>query len=123
MDYAEYKKLKDSIEAEYKKRIDALEMVWHMSQGQDEVTGISDDKPCLSLSNEIRKVITGLSVEFTANDIEQGLQDHGFGRKKRIQITNTLHRLMRLKELEVVRKGEGRRASTYRKIQKTEEVI
>lgn len=120
MDYAEYKKLKDMLESDYKKRVEALEMVWHMSQGQAVGQSNTDDKPKISISNAMRKVIDGLSGSFTADDILQGLQDHSFGGMQRIQVTNTLHRLMRKKELEVVEKGVGRTGSKYRKVVKTE---
>lgn len=120
MDYSEYKRLKDSIESEYKKKLEALEMVWHMSQVQPSEAGNVDEKQKISVSDAIRKVIDGLSGEFSADDVQQGLKDHGFEIKERVQITNTLHRLMRIKEIEVARKGVGRTGSTYRKIAKTE---
>lgn len=120
MDYSEYKKLKDAIEAEYKKKLEALEMVWSMSREEPSMLGSSDDNQKKSISDAIRKVISGMSGEFTADDIVQGLKDHGFEYEKRVQVTNTLHRLLRKKEIEVAKPGAGRVGNVYKRIPKTE---
>ena len=71
-----------------------------------------------NVSGAVRAVVEGLSGDFTADDVHRGLKDHGLleGKTvKRISLTNTLHRLHRRGELEVVRKGQGRTPGLYRK--------
>ncbi len=54
---------------------------------------------------------------FSADDVQQSIVDHGFipsEEIKRLAITNTLHRLFRRGEIEVVTKGSGRSGSIYR---------
>ena len=115
MDYAQYKKLKEEIEAEYQKKKDALEMVWRMCQKQNG-SGVSGAEHSAStISDAVRRVIEGLANDFTANDIQQGLKDHSVKGIQRIAITNTIHRLCRRGELEVVKKGRGRMSGVYRK--------
>lgn len=123
MDYAEYKKLKEEIDAEYQKKKEALEMVWHMSQkhNKDNVSGANNTD--VSFSDSVRKVIAGLTGDFTVNEVKQGLEDHGVKEVDRLAITNTLHRLFRRKEIEVVRKGAGRTSSVYRKVVESGEVL
>lgn len=115
MDYAQYKKLKEEIEAEYQKKKDALEMVWRMCQKQNGSNASGGDSSELSTSDVIRRVIEGLANDFTATDIQQGLKDHNVKGIQRLTITNTIHRLCRRGELEVVKKGQGRMAGVYRK--------
>jgi len=120
MDYTEYQKLKEEIEAEYQKKKEALEMIWRMSQKHNG-TGISDGEHSnISISDAIRKIIDGLPGEFTADNIQQGLRDHNFKGVNRILITNTLHRLFRRNEIVVVKKGIGRTPGIYRKLLKVE---
>lgn len=116
MDYAEYKQLKDQIEQERLRKMEALELVWKMSQSKGDSSLKGDITHAgRSKSDSIRSVIKGLEGGFSARDVEQGLKDHGIKGFSRIHITNTLHRLCRRGELESVRKGQGRIAGTYRK--------
>ena len=124
MDYAQYKKIKEDIENEYHRNLDALEIIWKRAQGLAG-TPIGGEghyehpNGDIGVSEAIRKVIEGIgNQEFAADDIQQGLKDHGFvdGRKlARFSITNTLHRLSRRGELEVVKKGAGRLSSIYKR--------
>lgn len=116
MDYAQYKKLREEIEEDYKKKKDALETLWSMYQKPAGV-GLAEDGGCssdASISDGIRKVLSGISGNFSADDIQQGLKDHNINGIERLTITNTLHRFWRRKEIALVKKGQGRRASTYR---------
>ena len=114
MDYAQYKKLKEEIEAEHKKKLEALEMVWRMCQNQNHTDAKDGSDRSGSTADAIRKVIAGLSNDFSADDVEQGLKDHHVKRVKRLAITNTLHRLHRRGELEIIRKGQGRMPGIFR---------
>lgn len=124
MNYDEYKQLKQDIENEYKRNLEALEMVWRRCKNIS--TSVSEDTTTTDLnshylenvSGAVRIVVEGLSGEFSADDVKRGLKDHGMleGKEvRRISITNTLHRLFRRGELEVVRKGQGRTPGLYRK--------
>lgn len=115
MDYAQYKKLKEEIEAEHKKKLEALELIWRMCQNQNSSDAKDGADRSISTADAIRKVLEGLSGDFSADDIEQGLKDHHVKRVKRIAITNTLHRLVRRGELEIVKKGRGRISGVFRK--------
>ena len=122
MDYAQYKKLKEEIDADYQKKKDALEMLWSMYQKPNGASSSPSESYSrgsgASVSDAIRKVLSGLEGDFTVDDIQQGLTDHGIKGVARLSITNTLHRLWRRKEIDLVKKGQGRTASIYRKIQK-----
>ena len=115
MDYAQYKQLKDKIEIDHKKKLEALEMVWRMCQKQNGSSASGVEHSGSTTSDAVRRVIEGLANDFTANDIVQGLKDHSVKGVQRIAITNTIHRLCRRGELEVVKKGRGRMAGVYRK--------
>ena len=115
VDYAQYKQLKDEIEIDHKKKLEALEMVWRMCQKQNGSSASSVEHFGSTTSDAVRRVVEGLANDFTANDIVQGLKDHSVKGVQRIAITNTIHRLCRRGELEVVKKGRGRMAGVYRK--------
>lgn len=122
MNYSEYLQLKKDIENEYRKNLDALELVWKRSQNvlsrtqqgnKIETPGV--DQP---LSEAVRLVIAQMDKDFTADLIEIGLSDHNYNEGKpvnRVSLTNTLHRLWRRGELELVKKGRGRTPSAYRR--------
>ncbi len=115
MDFAEYKKLKEKIDEDHRNRLAALEMVWDMSKqnASSDVPGKKDEK--MTLSNTFRKIIEGLSGEFTADDIQQGLVAYGLKGIDRLSITNTLFRLYKRNEISLAKKGAGRSPSRYRK--------
>lgn len=122
MNYSEYLQLKKDIENEYRKNLEALELVWKRSQNvlsrthqgnKIETPGV--DQP---LSEAVRLVIAQMDKDFTADLIEIGLRDHNYNEGKpvnRVSLTNTLHRLWRRGEIELVKKGRGRTPSSYRR--------
>lgn len=117
MDYAQYKKFKEEIEADYKKKKEALELLWSMYQKSNGAVAFEEGNSRGSegsISDAIRKVLSGITGNFSVGDIQQGLIDYGVKGVERLSITNTLHRLYRRKEIAVVEKGQGRRASVYR---------
>lgn len=121
MDYAQYKKLKEDIENEYRKNLDALDRIWNLSKKMSssesgERAILSDLSGTDNFTKAIRAVIDGLGSEFSVDEIIQGLKDV-FGEKefKRIQITNTLHRLCRKGDYQIVRKGRGRSPGLFGK--------
>lgn len=117
MDYAQYKKLKEEIEQDYKKKKEALETLWSMYQKPGGATASElghSHNGGVPISDAIRKVLSGINGDFTVDDIQQGLKDHGIKGVERLSITNTLHRFWRRKEIALSKKGQGRRPSTYR---------
>lgn len=120
MEYAEYVKLKSEIEADYQKKKEALEMVWRMSKRHENGHSTDGETYKTTLSSNIREIIKGLPDQFDANDVEEGLKAIGVKLRGRIALTNTLHRLYRRHELDVIKKGLGRTPGVYRKAQKAE---
>ena len=118
MDYALYKKMKDDIEREHQKKLDALELLWENYRPRNpngEKKSSRSGEPG-KISDAMRTVISGFNSEFTPNDVQEGLKDVlGDGNFTRLQITNTLHRFYRRGEIEVVQKGRGRASGTYRR--------
>lgn len=123
MNYEEYKKLRNQITTEYQDQLAALDMVWKRIQGLNSPSrksqnGSNGDTPHTpQIAKSIRTAIKDFKHEFTADDVQQALIDHGFIKSEevnRLSITNALHRLYRRKEIEVVKRGQGRNGSTYR---------
>ena len=121
MTYEEYLKLKKDIELEYRRNLDALELTWKRYKsisGQTRESNDPDSPSSEKLSTAVRIVVNGINQNFSVDDIERGLKDHGLfeGKQiKRLALTNTLHRLARREELEVIKKGKGRLPGIYRK--------
>jgi len=115
MNYEEYAKLKEELEAEFKKKMEALEMVWKMCQKSTGTAELKNNNRAYGhIAVAIRKVLETTTVDFSVDYIMDALKAHDI-KVGRLVITNTLHRLARRGELEVVQKGKGRIASIYRK--------
>jgi chromosome condensin MukBEF complex kleisin-like MukF subunit len=123
MDYEEYKKLKKQIADEYERELAALEMVWKRFQSLNSPSRKSissangDAAHAPPIAKSIRTAIKDFKSDFSADDVQQALIDHGFVKSdevNRLSITNALHRLYRRKEIEVVTRGQGRKGSIYR---------
>ena len=123
MNYQEYKSLRKQIEQEYEQELAALDKLWKRIQSMNfpsrEPEGGESHNGSFSrnFSAHLRTVVKGLRENFTANDVQQGLIDHGFVDKdnvNRLAITNGLHRLSRSGEVEIVQKGRGRIGATYK---------
>lgn len=122
MNYEEYLRLKKDIEYEYNRNLEALELVWKRSQNifssahqGDATDQAGGEQP---LSEAVRLVIAHMTSDFTADAVEAALRDHNYNEGKpvnRVSLTNTLHRLFRRGEIDLMRKGRGRTPSSYRK--------
>ena len=121
MTYEEYLKLRKDIEKEYQRNLEALDLTWKRYKamsGQSPDNSDGENPLSEKLSGAVRTVVGGMGQDFTVDDIERGLKDHGLfegKRIKRLALTNTLHRLARRGELEIVKKGKGRLPGIYRK--------
>lgn len=123
MDYEEYKKLRKQIQEEYEQELAALDKVWRRFQSlnspsrKQTVITNGDAPPKSPIARSIRSAIKDFKGEFSADDVQQSLIDHGFipaGEINRLAITNALHRLYRRGEIAVVKRGQGRNGSIYR---------
>src|SRR5258708_2002216 len=101
MDYNEYKSLRSQITAEYERELEALDRVWKRLQALKSPStklplGQNGEAPARApIIESIRTAIKGFKQDFTANDVQQALIDHGFitaNSVNRLSITNALHR-------------------------------
>jgi hypothetical protein len=108
----EYKKIRSTIEAEYRKKLDALELIYGMA-GKN---GNSSPSPVKGeLAQAVVSSIRQTTVDFNVRDIEQALKImHPTLMVKRGSLSNTLKRLEG-REIELVEKGSGKRPSQYRR--------
>ncbi len=120
MNLREYQRLKTEAEAEYRRKLEAIEMVWKLSGG-DTKNGSNSQATSIgkgSLQQAIRYALQQMSGEFTLREVEQQMKIHDpvFAAKvKRPSISGTLKRLADDREIVVVAPGSGKRASKYRR--------
>jgi hypothetical protein len=108
----EYRRLRATIEADYRKKLDALELIYGMA-GKN---GASS--PALVKGVLAQAVVTAIQQakgDFSVRDIEDTLKViYPNLVSKRASLSNTLKRLEG-REIELVEKGSGKRASKYRR--------
>lgn len=119
---AEYKRLKGRIEEECRKKLEALELVWRMSNstsqnGNQQGSMVTFGKGALQLA--VRNALQEIKGDFTLHDIEKWIRTNNqslAATLKRASLSGTLKRLEeKTHEVEIVSRGSGKRASTYRK--------
>jgi hypothetical protein len=120
MNEREYHRLKTVAEAEYRRKVEAIEMVWRMTGGTSKngskATGIPVEKG--SLQQAIRYAIDLLMGDFTARDVEDQMRanDPEFASKvKRPSVSAAVKRLADDKKIVLIQVGKGKRPSKYRK--------
>ncbi len=120
---SEYLKLKQRIEAESRKKLEALELVWKMSGGSNgKLANLSvsplDGKPKGRLVQAIREFLKTASEEFSISDIHTALlRDHSeLGEVRRQSIATALRRQQERKVIDVITPGRGRTEARYRKV-------
>jgi len=120
MNLREYQRLKAEAEAEYRRKLEAIEMVWKLSGG-DSKNGSNPLETSIgkgSLQQAIRYALQQITSEFTLREVEQQMKIHDpvFAAKvKRPSISGALKRMADDKEIVVVAAGSGKRASRYRR--------
>lgn len=116
----EYRKLRNEIEAEYHKKIEALDLVWKMSCGETAANGAAGQVFGKgTLLKAVRQALEGLRGDFVLKDVVERIRvnNSSFAATlKRASLSSTLKRLAKSHEIEVVEPGKGKRASTYRKV-------
>jgi hypothetical protein len=126
MNYREYQRLKAEAEAEYRRKIEAIETVWKLSGGASPIPSTNGSRPNEngitrgSLQEAVRHAYKLLSGEFTHRDVYNQIvaSDPIFAAKikcKMPSLSGTLKRLADDKELVLVEAGSGKRASKYRR--------
>src|SRR5437879_1070823 len=120
MNQREYERLKGEAAAEYKKKLEAIDLVWRMSGGTSQ-NGSNPDVGHVgkgSLLQAVKQAVQFLTGEFTLRDVEKQIQatDSVFAAKiKRPSLSSTLKRLAEDKDIVLVAAGSGKRASKYRR--------
>jgi hypothetical protein len=121
MNEREYLRLKTVAEAEYRRKIEAIELVWRMTGG----TGKSSQKNVDSsigkgsLQQAILYAIDLLAGEFTVRDVEDQMRAANptfAANVKRPSVSAALKRLADEKKIVSVEVGKGKRPSKYKKI-------
>lgn len=112
----EYKRLRLSIEADYKHKIAALELVYSMSNESGLPSGKSSTSKG-ALADAVGKAVSGMTATFNVRQVEEAIRVINpalSNTVKRASISNTLKRLEGA-ELELVERGRGKRATIYRR--------
>jgi hypothetical protein len=111
----EYLRLKRQIEAEYRQKMEALELVWKMS---GKVAGRPERIPRVALQQLVRAFLDEAhDDEFTVDEVFKyvRLQTPGVV-LNRASLSGVLQRFVRNGELELVSRGKGSKPSRYRRI-------
>ena len=119
MNQREYEKLKAEAAAEYRRKLEAIEVVWKMTGGTRNDSP-SDDTPVNkgALQTAIKEAVQFLTGEFTLRDVEKqiGATNSAFAAKiKRASLSSALKRMAEEKEITLVTLGKGKRASKYKR--------
>ena len=110
----EYLRLKRQIEAEYRQKLEALELVWKMS---GKVAGRPERIPRVALQQLVRAFLDEAhDDEFTVDEVFKyvRLQTPGVV-LNRGSLAGVLQRFVRNGELELVSRGKGSKPSRYRR--------
>jgi hypothetical protein len=115
----EYLKLKRQIQAEYQKKLDALEMVWKMAKEETkkEWAGKGKADGHGELLKAVQDSIAAFTGDFNVRDVEEKMKEMHpsiASRTKRSSISTVLKRLADNHDIAQIEKGTGRAASKYR---------
>jgi len=118
MNDREYARLRATIEADYRRKLDALELIYGMtpkaSTAAPSTLAITPIKG--ELTQAAIKAVQQAKGEFNIRDIEQLIKvTNGNMDVKRGSLSNILKRLEG-KEIEVIEKGSGKRPTKYRRL-------
>jgi hypothetical protein len=119
MNQREYDRMKAAITAEYKRKLEALELVWQMAGGSSMNTCASVTvRPRKGeLQAAVREAVETLPQGFSVRNVEEAIRvlKPRLEGIKRASLSSALKRLVTAGEIQVVTEGSGKRASTYRK--------
>jgi len=111
----EYLRLKRQVEAEYRQKMEALELVWKMS---GKVVGRPERIPRSALRQLVRAFLEDPhDDEFSLDEVFKYVrQQTSGGVVNRASLPGVLRRFVRNGELELVSRGKGSKPSRYRRI-------
>ena len=111
----EYLRLKRQIEAEYRQKLEALELVWKMS---GKVAGRPERIARVALQQFVRAFFAeAYDDEFTVDDVFRYVRQQTPGVVlNRASLSGILQRFVRNGELELVSRGKGSKPSRYRRM-------
>jgi hypothetical protein len=126
MNLREYQRLKAEAEAEYRRKLEAIETVWRLSGGPALIAaknGSKSDENVLTkgaLQEAARHAYKLLSGEFTHRDVFNKITatDPAFAaliKDKMPSLSGALKRMADDKELLLIEAGRGKRPSKYRR--------
>lgn len=121
MDEQEYGKIKEDLEADYKRKLEALELLWSALRDKaPEAVPKAETKalPSQSLTAIIRQALPNLKEEFSIWEIKQEIEKMYpalKGQYKKNSLSGTLTRMKDRGEIIVVQAGEGTAPSIYRR--------
>jgi len=110
----EYLRLKRQIEAEYRQKLEALELVWKMS---GKVAGRPERIARVALQQLVRAFLAeAQGDEFTVDEVFRYVRQQTPGVVlNRASLSGILQRFVRNGELELVSRGKGSKPSRYRR--------
>ncbi len=120
MNEREYKRLKSEAEAEYRRKLEAIETVWKMSGGASR-NGAEAPSQVFGkgvLLKAVRHTLEEIRGDFTVRDIESRIRIFNptlAATVRRPSLSSTLKRLEESHEVELVLAGSGKRPSKYRR--------
>ena len=111
----EYLRLKRQIEAEYRQKLEALELVWKMS---GRVAGRPERIPRVALQQLVRAFLDEAhDDEFTVDEVFKYVRlETPAVVLNRASLAGVLQRFVRNGELELVSRGKGSKPSRYRRM-------
>jgi hypothetical protein len=121
MNEQEYMKIKEDLEADYKRKLEALELLWSALRGNASAPAPKDENktlPSQSLTDIIRQALPKLKEEFSIWEIKQEIErmyPAMKGQYKKNSLSGTLTRMKDRGEITVVQAGEGTAPSIYRR--------
>ena len=121
MNQREYNRMKAEIEADYRHKMEALELVWNMAGGASR-NGAEAASTTLgkgTLLKAVRHTLADLSGDFTLHDVMKkiSLNNPSLAAKlKQPSLSSALKRLAEDGIITLVSRGRGKRASIYRMV-------
>lgn len=118
MNEREYRRLRREIEEDFRKKTEALDLVWQMAKpsasGESVSAGGRWSKGMVL--DEIRSVLKEMQETFGAKTVMEKVQERNpeLATLKRASFSSALRRLADEHEIELVTLGAGKRGSVYR---------
>jgi hypothetical protein len=121
MKESEYNRLKVEIATDYRRKLEALEMVWKMSGGvsRNDSEAANTIMGKGALLKAVRQSLADMDGDFTLHDVEARIRLNNPSLTtalKRPSLSSALKRLEKDSEITLVSRGRGKRASIYRKV-------